>query len=63
MDDELSRMVEPHMDVEIQWQDVVDLAMKFDETRKRRNTYTRPRPSGRILRCLDAHIVSLKGVI
>ena len=34
MDEELSRMVEPHMDVEMLWQDVVDLAMKFDETRK-----------------------------
>ena len=46
MDEELSRMVEPHMYVEMEWQNIVNLAMKFDETRKKSTTFNRHKPRG-----------------
>jgi hypothetical protein len=37
MDHELSLMVSPHINPKMEWQEMVDLAMKFDENRRKKN--------------------------
>ena len=37
MDQELLTLVSPHITVDMHWNDIVDMAMKFDEGRKRHN--------------------------
>ena len=37
MDQELLTLVLPHITVDMHWNDIVDMVMKFDEGRKRHN--------------------------
>ena len=45
MDPELSTLVAPHINLNIHWIAIVELAMKYDENRKKRSytTYSKPK--------------------